>query len=235
MKTKLILRTMGLLILFASLFALSSCSKTANGNLTQDQVKQQDKNLEASAIDPKDFAESDEDLTTVDYKEFYDQLAPHGEWIQVKPEDIGMKPKTASSKSSSSSRLTLANLLGIKDANASTDAGMGMIFAWQPSPDLSVNLSVGETPEYRPYRNGQWVNTDQGWYFRAPSPWEETVHHYGRWAHSPTGGWLWIPGRVWAPAWVNWRQNDDYVSWAPLPPSDYIYDGYMNDPQIDDD
>jgi len=72
MKTKLILRTMGLLILLASLFVISSCSRTANRNLTKDQVKQQDKNMEATAIDQKDFTESDEDLTTVDYKEFYD-------------------------------------------------------------------------------------------------------------------------------------------------------------------
>jgi hypothetical protein len=234
MKTKLILRTMGLFILMVSLFVLSSCSKTSNGNLTKDQVGQKDTSLTATTVDQKDFKESDEDLTTVDYKEFYDQLAPHGEWIQVKPEEIGMKPKVVTSNSSSSSRLTIANLLGIKDANAS-DLDFGMIFVWQPSPDMSVNMSVGDDHEYRPYRHGQWVNTDEGWYFRAPSPWEETIHHHGRWAYSPTAGWLWIPGRLWAPAWVNWRQNDDYVSWAPLPPSDYIYDGYMNDPQIDDD
>ena len=53
--------------------------------------------------------------------------------------------------------------------------------------------------------------------------------------NTPEAGWLWVPGRVWSPAWVNWRQDDDYVSWAPLPPSDYIGDGNMDDPQIDDD
>ena len=236
MKTKLILRTMGLLMLMASLFMLTSCSKkTADGNLTKEQKDQQDTSLVASSIDPKDFKESDEDLTTVDYKDFYDQLAPHGEWVQVRPEDIGLKSKIASSKSSSNNSRLLSNLLGIKDANASSEVDLGMVFAWSPSPNLAVGVAVGETPEYRPYRNGQWVNTDEGWYFRAPTPWEETVHHHGRWVHSPTAGWLWVPGRVWAPAWVNWRQNDDYISWAPLPPSDYLDDDYMSDPQIDDD
>ena len=31
-------------------------------------------------------------------------------------------------------------------------------------------------------------------------------------------GWYWVPGRVWAPAWVSWRRSNDYVGWAPLPP-----------------
>jgi hypothetical protein len=236
MKNKLILRTMGLLILIASLFMFSSCSKkTADGNLTKEQKNLQDTSLTITTIDQKDFTESDEDLTTVDYKEFYDQLAPHGEWVQVRPEEIGLKPKVASSKSSINDNHLLSNLLGIKDANASSNMDFGMIFVWSPSQDLSVTGTVGENHQYRPYRHGQWVYTDEGWYFRASTRWEETVHHHGRWVYSPTAGWLWVPGRVWAPAWVNWRQNNDYVSWAPLPPSDYLYDGYMNDPQIDDD
>jgi hypothetical protein len=27
-----------------------------------------------------------------------------------------------------------------------------------------------------------------------------------------------VPGDQWAPAWVSWRKNDDYVGWCPLPP-----------------
>ena len=82
---------MGLLILLVSLFAFFSCSKKSQENLSKDQIEQQDKNMEAIPIDEKDFTESDEDLTTVDYKEFYDQLAPHGEWVEVTLEDIGLK------------------------------------------------------------------------------------------------------------------------------------------------
>ncbi len=31
-------------------------------------------------------------------------------------------------------------------------------------------------------------------------------------------GWVWVPGNVWAPAWVSWRTANSYVGWAPLPP-----------------
>ncbi|MCY1060360.1 hypothetical protein OV142_35060 [Nannocystis sp. SCPEA4] len=29
---------------------------------------------------------------------------------------------------------------------------------------------------------------------------------------------MWVPGEVWAPAWVDWRWGGGYVAWAPLPP-----------------
>ncbi|HEY3250155.1 MAG TPA: DUF6600 domain-containing protein [Ignavibacteria bacterium] len=230
MKSKLILRTMGLLILMASLFVFFSCSKSADGNLTEKE--QQDKNLVASSIDNKDFTESDEDLTSVDYKEFYDQLSPHGEWVQVKPEEIGLQSKTALSKSNNS--FSLSNLLGIKNAYAESDVNVDLVYVWKPSADLGVTMVAGEAPVYRPYSNGQWINTDAGWYFKAATPVEETVSHYGRWVNSPTAGWLWVPGRVWAPAWVDWKQNDTYVSWAPLPPSVYLVNGIMSTPVINE-
>ena len=224
---------MGLLILmFTSLFVLSSCSKrTADGNLSG---QQQDKNLEATSIDEKDFTEYDEDLSNVDYKEFYDQLSPHGEWVQVKPEEIGLQPKTAQIKSSGSSSFSLSSLVGINDAYAETEMNVEMVYVWKPSPNLAIVHVEGETAVYRPYTNGQWVNSDAGWYFKASTPVEETVSHYGRWVNSPTAGWLWVPGRVWAPAWVDWKQNDTYVSWAPLPPSVYLVNGTMSVPVIDD-
>ena len=52
--------------------------------------------------------------------------------------------------------------------------------------------------------------------------------------NTPNAGWLWVPGRVWSPAWVDWRQNDSYVSWAPLPPSVYVVNGSMSAPVIDE-
>ena len=233
MKTKLILRTTGLLILTASLFVFSSCTKTSDGNLTDEQKELQNKNLETSLVDENDFTESDEDLTAVDYKEFYDQLAPHGEWVQVQPEEIGLVPKTAATGSSGSDNFLNTNL-GVKDAYRSTGANVGMVYVWKPSTSLAVARVEGETPVYVPYSNGQWVNTDGGWYFKASTPVEETVSHYGRWVNSPTAGWLWVPGRVWAPAWVDWKQNDTYVSWAPLPPSVYLVNGTMSVPIIED-
>ena len=90
--------------MMAALFVFSSCTKTADGNLTEKQIEEQKelqmKSLESSEVDEKDYTESDEDLTAVDYKEFYEQLSPHGEWVQVEPEEIGLKPKSASFKNS---------------------------------------------------------------------------------------------------------------------------------------
>jgi len=231
MKTKIYLKAMGLLILTVSLFVISSCSKNSNEGLSKEQKDQQ--NLEASAIDDKNYTESDEDLSTVDYKEFYDLLSSNGEWVQVNPEDIGLKPKTALNNHSSKNSFSLSNIFGIKDAYSSTE-DLATVYVWKPSLDLGVVKVEGEAPVFTPYTNGQWVNSDAGWYFKAPTPVEETVSHYGRWVNSPTAGWMWVPGRVWSPAWVDWKQNDDYVSWAPLPPASYIVNNAINTPVIDD-
>jgi hypothetical protein len=84
--------------------------------------------------------------------------------------------------------------------------------AWHPSPSV-----VGE--DFQPYAtNGQWVSSDYGWYFQSEYPWGWAPFHYGRWAMDPTYGWIWIPGTVWAPAWVDWRIGGGYIGWAPLPP-----------------
>jgi hypothetical protein len=44
------------------------------------------------------------------------------------------------------------------------------------------------------------------------------VYHYGRWYYDDYYGWIWIPDYDWAPAWVEWRYDDYYIGWAPLPP-----------------
>jgi len=232
MKTKLKLRTAGSMILMFLLFVFTSCTKTGNDSLTK--TEQLDVNTESVTIDEKEFTESFEDLTTVDYREFYDQLTPHGEWIQISTEDVGVKPETAVNAKSEKSSLTLANLFALNDANASSLGEVNMIYVWKPSTDLGVVKVEGEVPMFVPYSNGQWVNTDAGWYFKAPTPAEEIVSHFGRWVHSATDDWLWVPGRVWAPAWVDWKQNETYVSWAPLPPSAFMHSSSVDVSLIDE-
>ena len=219
-------------IFAVSLFAYSSCTKTADKDLTK--AEKQDTALVTSAIDEKEFTESYEDLTTVDYRDFYEQLTPHGEWVQVSSEDIGLKPNTTSNARSGKDRFLLTSLLGLNDAQASALGEANMIYVWKPSNDLGVVTIEGAAPKFMPYTNGQWVHSDAGWYFKAPTPAEEIVSHFGRWVQSETEDWLWVPGRVWAPAWVDWKQNDDYVSWAPLPPSSFVSSQSMNNSLIDD-
>ncbi len=84
---------------------------------------------------------------------------------------------------------------------------------WQPT--VVVN-----NRDWRPYSDrGRWVYTYSGWYWQSDYSWGWAPFHYGRWHSSPSFGWVWSPDRVWAPAWVSWRYNDDYCGWAPLPPS----------------
>jgi hypothetical protein len=73
--------------------------------------------------------------------------------------------------------------------------------------------------QWRPYLMGQWVWTDDyGWYWVSSEPFGWITYHYGRWYYDDYYGWVWMPDNVWGPAWVEWRYDNDYVGWAPLPP-----------------
>jgi hypothetical protein len=71
---------------------------------------------------------------------------------------------------------------------------------------------------WRPYTEGYWLYTDYGWTWVSSWNWGWAPFHYGRWHFHPHRGWVWLPGRDWAPAWVAWRSGDGWVGWAPLPP-----------------
>jgi hypothetical protein len=83
------------------------------------------------------------------------------------------------------------------------------VTVWRP-----VHMQRGWTP----YRYGHWVWTDDGWYWDSDEPYGYIVYHYGRWYDDDYYGWIWVPDNVWAPAWVEWRYNDNYIGWAPLTP-----------------
>jgi probable HAF family extracellular repeat protein len=72
--------------------------------------------------------------------------------------------------------------------------------------------------DWRPYEDGHWVWTDRGWYWDSNERFGWATYHYGRWADIGGTGWCWVPGDQWAPAWVSWREGDEHVGWAPLPP-----------------
>jgi hypothetical protein len=76
----------------------------------------------------------------------------------------------------------------------------------------------GTRPGWRPYSDGYWVYTEFGWTYQADNQWGWAVYHYGRWTFLDNYGWAWVPGTEWAPAWVAWRNDDDHIGWAPLPP-----------------
>ena len=101
--------------------------------------------------------------------------------------------------------------------------------------ELSWNGEWIQTPEYgtvwrprrvsddwQPYVYGRWVWTQAGWAWASDEPFGWAVYHYGRWSWSPAFGWMWVPGRVWAPAWVSWRWSDGYAAWCPLGPRQWV-------------
>lgn len=76
---------------------------------------------------------------------------------------------------------------------------------------------------WQPYTVGRWIWTAEGWYWESDEPWGWATYHYGRWDVDPYIGWVWIPGREWAPSWVEWRFGEGYVSWIPLRPIRRVY------------
>jgi hypothetical protein len=84
---------------------------------------------------------------------------------------------------------------------------------WVPS-----TTAVGA--DFVPYRTGgHWAYGDD-YTWVSDYDWGWAPFHYGRWV-SIDGGWGWIPGRRYAPAWVTWRVGAPgfaYVGWAPLAP-----------------
>jgi hypothetical protein len=72
---------------------------------------------------------------------------------------------------------------------------------------------------WRPYPHCNWVyDRKLGWFYDDKTTWGKIVHHYGRWAHDETLGWVWVKGEEFSPAWVVWRTSDTWAGWAPLPP-----------------
>jgi hypothetical protein len=82
-------------------------------------------------------------------------------------------------------------------------------YCWHPN---------GVDADWRPYTVGHWAYTDAGWTWISDEPFGWVTFHYGRWADLDDVGWVWVPDAEWAPAWVSFRNSEEYVGWAPLPP-----------------
>jgi len=84
--------------------------------------------------------------------------------------------------------------------------------------DLIVWRPMTNHAGWRPYSDGRWVWTRHGWYWDSFEPFGWATFHYGRWIFDDYYGWVWLPDNEWAPAWVEWRYDNNYIGWAPLPP-----------------
>jgi hypothetical protein len=82
-------------------------------------------------------------------------------------------------------------------------------YVWCPR-----NMGYG----WRPYTDGHWIWSNDGWCWVSNYDWGWMPFHYGRWGFDNGCGWFWAPGTDWGPAWVFWRYSDLYCGWAPIPP-----------------
>lgn len=72
---------------------------------------------------------------------------------------------------------------------------------------------------WQPYMVGRWGYTDYGWTWISFDPWGDITYHYGTWMFLDRIEWVWVPGYVWAPAWVTFSYSDEFIGWAPIPPT----------------
>ena len=100
-------------------------------------------------------------------------------------------------------------------------------YCWQP--DVAVADAT-----WRPYADGYWAYTDDGWTWVSYEDFGWATYHYGRWVRLADYGWVWKPGYEWGPAWVSWRTGGNYIGWAPLPPeTEFVYESRPLTGQLD--
>ena len=122
--------------------------------------------------------------------------------------------------------LALSSAINIGAKNLPQTMSFGAFYS-QLSPygawyELNTGVVVWR-PNYiranwSPYMDGQWIWTNDGWYWDSYESFGYVTYHYGRWYFDDYYGWVWVPDYEWAPAWVEWRYNDSYIGWSPLPP-----------------
>jgi hypothetical protein len=113
-------------------------------------------------------------------------------------------------------------------ANAQTNVDVSFNVFYESLKPHGVWFNYGEfgmcwrpdgiSRSWEPYRNGHWIWTDYGWTWDSDYSWGWAPYHYGRWTFDDYYGWIWVPDYEWSPAWVQWRYDQDYIGWAPLPP-----------------
>jgi len=106
---------------------------------------------------------------------------------------------------------------------------LGQLGQWFEYENYGPVWHPGNVDEnWRPYTNGRWVPTNDGYVFESEEPWGWATYHYGNWMPTEGYGWVWVPGATWYPSTVEWRTSPEeapvdtsYVGWAPIPPPNY--------------
>ncbi len=130
---------------------------------------------------------------SADLNTFYDELAKDGDWIKVDRNEID-----------NDDAFELSETVEIDD-------DIIVEYIWRPRISyVYVN--------WNPYTYGHWEWTCYGWVWVSHYPWGWGPYHYGRWWFSVRWGWVWSPGRIWAPSWVTWCHTRHHIGWHPISP-----------------
>ncbi len=105
-------------------------------------------------------------------------------------------------------------------------------YVWRPD-----NNDVYPWMNWRPYFHGHWTRAYDQLFWVSDEPWGWAPYHLGVWVWDKDLGWVWIPGSVFASAWVGWGFFNGYYSWWPYEFSDWwiwnvwgrnYYDSYQS-------
>jgi len=92
-------------------------------------------------------------------------------------------------------------------------------YVWRPFLDRM------DYPGWRPYYVGSWTSVGGQLYWVPDEPWGWVPYHLGIWQWDKKLGWVWLPGSMFAPAWVDWEFFFGHLGWRPWSLFDW-YDGF---------
>jgi hypothetical protein len=161
------------------------------------------------------LTENENTLEPVSLETFQDSLSNYGQFIRIDSSEIdpdnalfddGTEMENLNNEDNSN-----------VDESSNVDADLYTNYIWVPDAN---KLYEG----WNPYTDGRWFWTGWGWTWVSNYSWGWGPYHYGRWWYSNVYGWVWSPGRVWGPSWVNWCNNGEYVGWYPTSPRNHWRD-----------
>jgi len=76
---------------------------------------------------------------------------------------------------------------------------------------------------WSPYYYGRWSHVGGQMFWVPDEPWGWVPYHLGVWQWDKKRGWFWLPGSMFAPAWVTWDFYFGYACWRPWSVFDWMY------------
>jgi len=76
---------------------------------------------------------------------------------------------------------------------------------------------------WQPYFYGHWTTYQNQMFWVPDEPWGWVPYHLGIWQWDKKLGWVWLPGSMFAPAWVDWEFLNGYYCWRPWSLWDWYY------------